>query len=155
MRYSAVIFLACVICAGGCAVTKIHTMPVNKFSASYELVWDTTLKYLDKEKEPVVVSDKEKGIIATDWVNVHKLFGVRRYRYDIQIRRLGENNVEVGAASPQESYSMGDWEGVLPTERRAHRMFGFLKRELKRSLGISKLPKRPYSKRKIGLIKEE
>lgn len=155
MRNLIICSLICIICGTGCIITRVHTMPVQKYSAPYDLVWGSTLKYLDREKEPIVVSDKEKGMISTDWVNMHKPFGVKRYRYDIQIANLGEDNVQVGIASPQEAYSMGDWEEILPHERRARRMFGFIRREVKRALRVTKAEERPFNKRQIGLIKEE
>lgn len=142
--------LICVIC-GSCVITKVHTMPVEKFSGSYDLVWDSVITYLDKEKEPITVSDKEKGIISTDWVIMQKVFGAKRYRYDIQMTKLAENEVQVGIASPQEAYSMGDWEEILPSERRAHRIFRFVRVQIRKVVGIGKVSERPFSKRQYGL----
>lgn len=147
-------FLSACICVTGCIVTKVHTMPVTKYNASYDLVWDNLVKYLGKEKEPILVSDKEKGVISTDWVNMHKAFSVKRYRYDIQLTKLGENEVQVGIASPQEAYSMGDWEEILPSERRAGRIFWYLRGKIRKTLGISKLSKRPFNKKYIGLMRD-
>lgn len=121
------VLLICVICGSGCVATKIHTVPVRDYTASYDNVWNGILTYLNKEEEPILVTDKEKGIIATDWTIMEKVFSAKRYKYDIKVTKLDENNVRVAIASPQELYDMGDWDEMLPTERRAQRIFGFIK----------------------------
>lgn len=154
MRYLSMI-CTLVLFVSGCVVTKVHTMPVKTFTASYDQIWDASIKYLSKEKEPILVADKEKGIISTDWVNMHKVFSVKRYRYDIQVMKIAEDQIEVGIVSPQESYSMGDWEEILPHERRASRMFGSLARDIKHSrLGVSKkVSSRPFNRSQRGLMR--
>jgi hypothetical protein len=122
-----VISIVCTLAASGCVITKVHTVPVEDFNVSYDNAWDGLLYYMNREKEPIVVSDKEKGLISTDWVIMEKVFSAKRYRYDIQINKLNESQVRIGIASPQEAYSMGDWESMLPSERRANRIFDFVK----------------------------
>jgi len=117
--------------ASGCVTAKIHYMPVKTFSASYDNVWHATMLYLDKQTEPILTADKNKGIISTDWVNLKRLFKVKRYRYDIHIKKLGENKIQVGVISPQQSYSMGDWEPMLPQEKRARHIFRAIRKKLK------------------------
>lgn len=154
MRYlSIVLVLGLFLC--GCIVTKVHTMPVQTFSVPYDQVWDSVIVYLDKEKEPIVLADKEKGVISTDWVNMQKVFATKRYRYDIQVTEVGENQVQVGIASPQESYTMGDWEEMLPHEIRAHRMFRAIARRLRSISTVSrKVSYRPFNKRQRGLVRD-
>lgn len=151
MRYIVIIWLFVGLLCSGCAVTKVHTMPVERFEGAYDVVWDSVITYLNKEKEPITVSDKEKGIISTDWVIMQKVFGAKRYRYDIQITKIGENQVQVGIASPQEAYSMGDWEEILPSERRAQRIFSFIRKKIKEITGVGRVAKRPYNKRQRGV----
>jgi len=125
-----ILFISCIISAivvSGCVVTKVHTVPVEDFNISYDNAWDGLVYYMNRDKEPIVVVDKEKGFISTDWVIMEKVFSAKRYRYDIQINKLNENQVRIGVASPQEAYSMGDWEPMLPSERRASRIFSFIK----------------------------
>ena len=114
----------------GCVVTKIHTMPVESFSGSYNEIWDSTVKFLEKEEEPITMADREKGVIATDWVNIQKFFSTKRYRYNIKIDKISEKETQVGIASPQQAYSMGDWEDILPQERRAQRIFRMIRGKL-------------------------
>lgn len=149
--------LICLTCVSGCVVTKVHTMPVERYSASYDLVWDSVIAYLDKQKEPIIAADKEKGVITTNWVNMHKPFSVKRYRYDVQITKLAEDEVQVGVVSPQEKYSMGDWEETLPTERRARRIFRDLRRDLRESkrIRLKNVAKRPFHKRERGIVREK
>jgi hypothetical protein len=128
-----ILLFVVVLPLSGCVITKVHTVPVEDFNNTYEDVWGGVITYLNREKEPIVVSDKEKGFISTDWVIMQKVFSSKRYRYDIQINKLSETQTRVGIASPQEAYSMGDWESVLPSERRANRIFRYI-RELKSSL---------------------
>ena len=155
MRYLNIICILALF-VSGCVVTKVHTMPVKTFTGSYDQVWDASIKYLNKDKEPILVADKEKGIISTDWVNMHKVFSVKRYRYDIQVMKIAENQIEVGIVSPQESYSMGDWEKILPHERRAHRMFRVIAKDIKYSrLGVSKkVSSRPFNRTQRGLMRK-
>lgn len=146
--------LVFVLFLSGCVVTKIHTMPVEQFSASYDDVWDAALVYLNKQKEPIVAADKEKGIIYTDWVNEQKVFVTKRYRYNIQIQKIGEEEVQVGIASPQEAYSMGDWEEILPHERKARRMFWAIKRNIKaKRTTYETIGKRPFNRRTKGITR--
>lgn len=160
MRYILVLSIL-MLSVSGCMFTKVHTMPVQTFGSSYDKVWDSTINYLNKQKEPIVVADKEKGIIQTDWVNLHKLFAVKRYRYVIELKKTVDEKIQVGVASPQEEYSMGDWEEMLPSERRAKRIFRYIKSGAKTSIvqvrqgvNISKgVEKRPFSKTRRGLVK--
>lgn len=144
--------LMCIITSSGCVVTKVHTMPVADFNAPYDAVWDSVMTYLNREKEPILVSDKEKGVISTDWVIMEKVFDVKRYKYDVFINKAGDNIVHVGIVSPQQAYDMGDWEDALPTERRAQRIFSYIKSS-KNVKGIKNTPtfsggvsKRPFNK---------
>lgn len=146
--------ILCAVSVSGCVITKVHTVPVEDFNMPYESAWDSILTYLNKDKEPIIVSDKEKGFVSTDWVIIEKVFSAKRYRYDIQVNKLTENEVRVGISSPQEEYSMGDWEPMLPAERRANRIFKFIrnwkgitedgKPAVKVSSGVAK---RPFNKR--------
>lgn len=151
MRYLSIICVfGLFLC--GCVVTKVHTMPVKTFTASYDQVWDASIGYLNEEKEPIILADREKGIISTDWVNMHKVLSVKRYRYDIQITEIGENQIQIGIASPQEAYSMGDWEEMLPHERRAHRMFKAIASNIRAVHGISRrVSPRPFNRRQRRL----
>ena len=121
-----------VLFCAGCVVTKVHTMPTMSFSAPYEDVWDSAALYLQKEKEPVLSFNRDDGVISTDWVHMHKVFSVKRYRYDIKMDRLEDGGVQVTVVSPQEGYSMGDWEELLPSERRARRIFRFIQSNIRR-----------------------
>jgi len=137
----------------GCIGTKVHTLPVATFSMPYDSVWDRVLVYLNKEKEPIIACDKEKGVISTDWVVLEKFFAVKRYRYDIQLKKISDTQVQVGIFSPQEAYSMGDWEEMLPSERRAQEIFCVIKsstpvdKSAPGSTGnLGKVEKRPFNK---------
>ena len=163
MRYPilAVAFtlISVIIGSSGCIVTKVHTQPVHGWQAPYQEVWDSVVAYLDKEEEPIIAADMQNGVITTDWVIMEKVFSTKRYRYEIGVANLGDNEVEVVIASPQESYSMGDWEEMLPTERRAQRIFRFIEERLDRPVPettvIGKVSKRPFNKRQRGIVREE
>lgn len=146
--------LICITFGSGCVITKIHTMPVKQFNAPYDKVYDSVLTYLNKEQEPILAADKEKGMISTDWIIIEKVFSAKRYRYDIRIAKIDENITSVGILSPQEAYDMGDWEEVLPSERRARRIFSFIKTYNPVSgaksavLVTSGVSERPFNKRR-------
>ena len=134
-------------------------MPVETFNASYNDVWVAVETYLINEKDPIVMSDQEDGLIVTDWVIMEKVFGAKRYHYEIEIKDLGAGQVAVGIASPQEKYEMGDWEDMLPTERRANRIFKYIERNLGAVVvttgvtNIEKVSDRPYNKRQWGIVR--
>ncbi len=157
MRITAIICILCIFLSG-CVVTTIHTRPVRAFNSTYDTVWDLTIAYLEKYREPIIVADKEQGIIQTDWV-IYKVVGARRYYYDIQIAKTAEDQVAVAIASPQQEYSMGDWEDMLPNERRAQRMFRYLRSSVRKggAIVLQKTPDyeagvedRPYNRRIKG-----
>lgn len=128
MKKGISIVVVSLLLLNGCVVTKIHTMPTREFDAGFDTVWDGIIQYLDRQKEPITTADKKNGVILTDWVIIKKVFSSKRYRYEIKVTRLKDNRVQVGIASPQQVYSMGDWEDLLPTERRANRIFRYLSR---------------------------
>lgn len=149
--------LMCALCAGGCIATKVHTLPVQNFNTSYDNAWNAVVTYLGRDKEPVIAADKEKGVISTDWVIMEKFFATKRYRYDIYLTKLDENNVRVSILSPQQEYDMGDWEDMLPTERRSDRIFRYLsgsagcagaaQGNLQGNMVNCKIAKRPFNKK--------
>lgn len=158
MRLRAIICIFSIFLSG-CVVTTVHTRPVRAFDSSYNSVWDLTIAYLEKNREPIVVADKEQGIIQTDWV-IYKVVGARRYYYDIQIAKTADDQVAVTIASPQQEYSMGDWEDMLPNERRAQRMFRYLGSLVRKGgpIVLQKTPDyetgvedRPYNRPQRGL----
>lgn len=131
-NYGYIVFcLVLIIWSFGCVGTKVHTLPVRTFNSTYDNVWDSTVKFLTKEDEPVIILDKEKGFISTDWIILEKVFATKRYRYDIQITKLNDSQIQVAVSSPQESYDMGDWEPMLPSERRSNAMFNYIKNSVK------------------------
>lgn len=139
------------VLTSGCVVTKVHTMPVETYSAPYDEVWDSLIVYLNNEKDPIVVADKEKGIIYTDWVNEQKVFVTKRYRYNIQIEDIGENKIQVGIVTPEEVYSMGDWEELLPHERKAKRIFEYIENIIRTKGTSKKVSSRPFNRRVTGI----
>ena len=160
MRYLVLVLsFALVIGCPGCIVTKIHTQPVCGYQAPYQDVWDSVVAYLDKEEEPIIAANMETGVITTDWVIMEKVFSTKRYRYEIEVADLGDNEVEVAIASPQESYSMGDWEEILPTERRAQRIFSFIGKRVSQPIAASSdighISQRPFNKRQRGIVRGE
>lgn len=165
-KFTNLIISAVIISLGltGCVVTTIHPRPVRTYSASYDAVWDATVAYLDNNEDPIVIADKEKGVITTDWV-IYKVWGARRYYYSIQIAKTGDNEVALEVESPQQEYAMGDWEDMLPTERRSDRLFSSIAKFVRSGASSvsqqegsvvnfnKNVAKRPLNKRQRGIVR--
>lgn len=122
---------AAALLAGGCVTDngKLPTpdagfVPKRAYAVSHDKLWQTTLDALDKNRIPIVNSDKADSIIQTDYLAGPGEFMVfasqsTRYKYNITLRDESGGSVKLNIICTVED-SMNDgrsstqWRDVTP-----------------------------------------
>jgi hypothetical protein len=122
---------AAALFAGGCVTDngKFPTpdagfTPKRTYAVSHEKLWKATLGALDKNRIPIVNSDKADGIIQTDYLAGPGEFMVfatqiTRYKYNITLRDELDGSVKLNIIctiedSMNDGKSSTQWRDVTP-----------------------------------------
>lgn len=66
------VFILCLAFTVGCAMTPIKpTEPIlssHIFSSPYDEVWTAIVNVMSTEEYPIILTEKDSGLIGTDWV---------------------------------------------------------------------------------------
>jgi hypothetical protein len=140
------LILLSLIILSGCRRDELRpTLPHQKFPVSFNILFHITLRILQENEEPILTTDRESGLIVTEWVTEEWGFSRERHKFNILITKLSKKEASIRICAFEERWEKGfDGNYIWVrkyTQFHATRLLNRIKQEVKKYLEKTSRPR--------------